>query len=548
MTDARVRSVESILPKSGKLMVNIDQLQALRLKQLPFGSSKVVIAFSADGNVQLGVTDQEIKTTSIRDITRVPAARSLARQVLGNRNKKDLEEVLATTVASVIGPIPPEGVQPTSNAVQEIRRVRMELARVIENVAFLRRVQPTDKLGQDCKLFLIDQSQKIVATLKKHLSVQLTYGTAKKEDLSLARLLMDVGVSRSIYNKLVTPNLTTDIQTKLDHLVFGSKISKGLRLTYEELNSPVMKDPFLGPALLLRNKFTLLAATSWQARDQMIDGLDEVNLRRLARVQLLMVGPGNYSHEWAHPQPAAPAGYGVVGSILLTINQREVDFHSGVIPVGTLVSTFWSGKVVADNQYAANTRPIDVLAMVSEVGKNVAPKESGYTVFPRDTDLLSQTVYIQKMDMVPFVKANVAEEEQIPDWVAYRPLPEFKVNFEAPVNEPDIFMKSEVGKAWTSAFISKIFLKTSADAPKAKRSAGGVGGSLPSDLFEEIKNLKSIKPKMRENLVSFLMQFQSRQMMKHAYDVFSGELQRMEMDGSWVNPDEREDSDESDED
>lgn len=543
MSDARARSVESIVPKSGRLLVSIDQLQALRLKQLPFGSTKVVIAFSADGNVQLGLTDQEVHTTALRDITRVPAARSLARQALGNQNKKELETALSLTVASVIGPIPPEMVQPTPNAVQEVRRVRVELERVSENLAVIGRVPAADKLASDSKAFLLSQGAKVKEILKKHLGIQLTQGSAKKEDANLQRLMMDQGVSKSIYNKLITPNLVTDIQIKLDSLVFGSKISKGLRLTYEELNSPVMADPFLGPALKLRNKFTIAAASSWVARDRMADGLDEVNLRRLARIQLTMVGPGNYSKDWASPQPAAPAGYGVVGSILLTINQREVDYHAGIIPVGTLVSTFWSDAVVAGTQFPANARPADVLSMSAEHGKTVAPKaETGYTVFPRDQLFDAQMIYICKADMKSFVAPNEAKDAQIPDWVAYKPAPEFKIDFNDPKAEPDLFMASENGKAWAPAFISKIFLKTSDDAQKAKRVNGAVSGSIPSRLFNEIKDLK-LKAPIKEKLVKFLMQFQSQQMMKHAFDVFLGELQRMEMDGSWINPDERNDSD-----
>lgn len=547
MTDARARSIESIVPKSGRLLVSIDQLQALRLKQLPYGSTKVVIAFSADGNVQLGLTDQEVHTTALRDISRVPAARALARQALGNQNKKELEYALSETVASVIGPIPPERVQPTPNAVQEVRRVRVELERVTENAAVLNRVPTTDKLSADSKTFLLDQCKKVKETLKKHLGIQLTYGSAKKEDANLQRLLMDAGVSRSIYNKLITPNLVTDIQVKLDTVVFGSKISKGLRLTYEELNSPVIQDPFLGPALQLRNKFTIAVATNWAARDRMADGLDEVNLRRLARIQLTMVGPGNYSKDWANPQPAAPAGYGVVGSILLTVNQREVDFHAGIIPVGTLVSVFWTDAVVQGTAYQANARPADILAMVSEAGKTVPPKaETGYTVFPRDIALNAQMTYINKTDMGTFVRANDAKDAQIPDWQPYKVLPDFKVDFDEPKKESDLFMKSEGGKAWTSGFISKIFLKTSDDAQKAKRAGGAVSGSIPTRLFNEIKDLK-LKAPIKEKLVKFLMQFQSQQMMKHAFDVFLGELQRMEMDGSWIDPDERANSDDESE-
>jgi hypothetical protein len=542
---------ESILAKKGKLPITLAQLQSLRLKQTLPADTRVVIVFSADGNVNTGVTTQEIKMTSINDVQKVQAARSMAHQVLGVKNKRDLEQILCESVLSTIGPIPETQLDPGPGAVQELRRVKVDLERVQENTENLKKVLVTTALEKRVKAYLNRMGDLTKEVLRKHAVLQLTKGSQPKESISLTTALMHAGVPRYVYNKLILPNLVESLQMRVDHLLFGSKISKGLKLSYEELNSAVIQDTDLFDLINFRNSCTIKAARSNLLAQVMRTGLDETEVRRLAKIQLLMVGPGNYSQEWAGPQPMPPVSYGAVGEILLKINQLEVNYHSGVGPIGTRVSAYWSGQVIDGKTYPANEAPNQVLNQVTDDAKTVVEDERGRTVFLRDAQHGQMLGIVARPQFRTYLGLSENLKPKAPDLkdkelkkdddeINYLPIPPkpVVVNLQAyaPQTEPKVFSISAAGKAWSQAFISKIFLKTSDDPIKQKKVASGTANiALPDEVVDSIKEMK-IPQELKKRLAAFLMQFQSVGLMRQAYTVFRAEMQRMDIDGSWVAP------------
>lgn len=522
---------DSILVKKGKLPITLAQLTNLKLRQdLPAGS-RVVVVFSANGNVDAGVSNTPIELTSINDVNKVQIARSMAHRVLNVKKRAEVQRTLARSILEITGPVASALIKPTPFLAQEVRKIRLELSRVTENKSNVSRLMPITELEKKAKAYLIQTADALVTVMKAHVMRHLTKGELPKEQLSFATALITGGIPKAVYTKLIQPNLIENINVRLDQILFGSKISKALKLTYEECNSPSIISTGVYEMLMVHNRVTLLAARNTALREIMATDLDENGIKRLNKIPLLLAGPGDLSKDWAAAQPHAPVSTGVVGEVLLRINAAECDFNSGILPLLTKPSDYWSRAIKADKPYVGSHTTI--LADVLSDAKEVAPTDLGYTVYPRDRDKIAL-----KKALIPYKDyvflAEQKEENKLLDTFGIAPLP--PPILAEPIQEVDIFLKGQAGLDWQTAVIDRVFLKTATEQ-KFRNSASNQAPKirLGPKISKEIREM-DLPDGLQDQLVSFLMQFQSEELMKHAYISFAGEVDKMIMDGSYAGP------------
>jgi hypothetical protein len=566
-TFSKEKTLESIFPKKGKLPVSIAQLASLRLKQPPPPGSKVVLIFDGNGNVTTGVTSEEVKMTNIADLQRVNAARSLAQKTLVADKKSDLEHSLSKSVLDLVGQVDLTTLNPTPQTVQELRRVNFEHERASKNAAALLKLPAQDELRKAISSYFQSTSKVLSDVFKMHMMNQLYGGSARKEQLALTALLADAGIPRAVYTKLTQPNLVDSMQVDLYGLLFGTKISKGLKLGYDELLNQKLMAP-LRDFLSLRNAGLLKAIGSVKIRERILLDLDETDRKRLMKTNFLMVGPGNHSKEWRAPQPLPPIPYGSVAEILQRINQNEVNFHSGVIPMGVRAVEFWNDSVIRGKKYSATDRGQAIAVQASDDGAQVLPTGKGFTIFPRDMWDTNEDVFYaglakirglidgkddpkdpiielepkpgeEQAKNVPIAHAAKVEERKDSDVL----LPVLKTRFGPGVNGAEV-LETVQGKSWMKAFVQRIFLHTSEELalkPVKIKVGGQLDMPIPSDIRVEIQHLK-MGYDMKLMLVQFLMQFSSPTLMRTAFDRFSAQLMMLQITKDWMGPSENDEA------
>lgn len=489
---------------------------------------RVVVIFAANGNVDTGVTDQTLELTSVTDVGKIQAVKNLAHRVLDTKKKVEVRNLLAASILELVGPVDAAQIRASPLLAQEARKIRLEISRIVENVENITRIAPKTELERKARDYLLWCATRLQTAMRSHILRHLTKGDLPKEALSFATALLEEGVPKAVYTKLIQPNLIEGLTTRLDQVLFGTKISRSLKLTYEECNSPVMNVQLLS-FFLVRNGKTLRAARSADLREQMVSLLEEGGIKRLNKIQLTMVGPVDLSKDWANAQPHAPIGTGVVGEALLRINAAEFDYNSGILPMLTKATDYWNGAIVRDKGYEGNLATV-MMAVITDA-KEVQPNNEGFTYYPRDTIRAALDKALTPFrDILPpgDFKAEALDLRTTFGVVPLGNVPRVET-------ETKVDPKSQTSIDWKSMVIGKIFLKSVPDAPKSKESGNTPKIRLGTKITREIVDM-GLDEDLQHQLVSLLMQFQSSAMMKQAFTSFAAEVERMILDGSFIAP------------
>lgn len=520
---------ESILPKKGRLPISLAQLQALRLKQeLPSGT-KVAIIFRADGNVEVGVIQTAPPMTTVNDVAKVQVARTLAHRVLNKEKKTEVEAMASTVTAAIVGKVPVAEVQPSPQYLQEARRVRLENERIKANQALFERFVPssTNPLETLCHDYLKSCARTAVAVLADHLKRNLMDGSKPKETLAFPLALMRAGVPKWVYARLIQANLITSAEPRYYEILFGTKISKSLKLTYEELNSECFNEK-LKHLIDPRNQYSICAARSPELYDLMKQDLDENGQKRLRKIQLTMVGPGNHCREWAVAQPTAPVPVGSIGEPLLQINAAEINYASGVLPLMYRAIRYWSKAVKVGKDYVGSPQEI-VMAAIEDAKSAVGEEKTGFVLFPRDTNGTIRDLLPPKLVGFSAPDKAVGAGFEFTNPARVIPPP-------SGMPEPKHFLDSEEGKVWHAALSKKLFLKTASDGEKPKKASSAPARTpLPPHVFQTLMQMQ-LAASLRNQIVTFLMQFQSVPLLEQAFNVFRAEMQKMDVERSYLAP------------